>query len=93
MDDRIKEIRKLLGNDLPEREMHIRELEEQISQLHPKLEQILDTLSYEDRTTLEGYLFSIAELELYTVNHAFRRGKALGIQIGTSRTEKQPPRM
>ena len=85
MDERAKEIRRQLGSDFLERELHIRELEEQISLLHPQIEQLLDTLSEADRTILEGYLFSIAELEMYTINHAFRRGKELGIQIGKSR--------
>ena len=82
MDDRTKRIRDQLWEEPSERELRIRELEEQISVLEPEVEAILKGLPDAERTLLEGYLYGLAELELYTVVQAYRRGKELGERIG-----------
>ena len=87
MDDRMKKIREELTAEPSERELYIMELEGQLSVLESEVRRILDHLDPGEKTTLEGYLFSMAELEWHTVVQAFQRGKELGIRIGESRNE------
>lgn len=84
MDDRIYHIRQQLWEGASEEERYVLEMDEQIRRLEAQILDLSQILDDNSRMILESYLDCKAELELLTTQQAFKRGKALGIQIGQS---------
>ena len=82
MEGRLQEIRKQLWEEPSQRELHIMELEEQIGAMEPRVQALVKSLPDAERILLEGYLYALSELELYTVTQEYKRGRELGEQIG-----------
>ena len=97
MDDRLSQLRNQLWEESSERELRIRELEEELYGLELRVYEITQALPPEQRSVVEGYIYAMAELEMYTVTQAFKRGKELGEQIGKNKDmplygdKKEPP--
>lgn len=60
---------------LQEEVAHIQELEQELIALEPKVLAILDNLPDSQRQLLEGYFFSLRELQMLQVQYAYRRGR------------------
>jgi len=69
-----KEIRAYLFKEDSQEVRRIAELEETVSDLQEKTFRILETLSSEDRTVIEGCIYGMEELNLYTVVFAYNKG-------------------
>ena len=69
-----QEIREYLFKEAPEEERRIEELEESVSVLQERTFAILETLSAEDRTIIEGCIYTMEELNLHTVVFAYNKG-------------------
>lgn len=82
MDQRQKKILDQLWEEPSEEVLHVQELEDELNVLEQQVFEIARQLPDAQRTIIEGFLYSTAELELYTVVQAYKKGKELGIEIG-----------
>ena len=68
-----------------EKEKRIEELNQELYVLEEKTRQILEGLPEYERQIIESLIDATAEREMYTLQVAFQRGKALGEKIGKNR--------
>lgn len=85
MNNRMRQMIDQLWEQPDEDELHVRELEDQLSALEPQVQAILQGLPDGERTVLEGFIYGTAELELYTVAQAYKRGRKIGEEIGKNK--------
>lgn len=85
----MREKRNTLRNQLQreplELEQRVRELEEELLRTEPKVFEITQSLPYEQRMIVEGFIYDTAELEMYTVIQAYKRGREQGEALGRKR--------
>lgn len=69
-----REICAYLFKEETQEERRIAELEEAVADLQEKTFRILETLSSEDRTVIEGCIYGMEELNLHMVAFAYNKG-------------------
>lgn len=78
MTDKLNQLYDQLWPEPSDLELRVMELREECADLEQRLLDAAGSLPYETKMLIESYIYTRAELELYSVNQAFKAGRKIG---------------